>query len=80
MKIDKLNPKLEIGAYHHITDNPNDWPNYQQIIWFDGAKWWLPGWECGLTISEQSSSFAITRDAIGDLIISAEDLKEKTSV
>lgn len=38
------------------------------VIIFDGKKWWLPGWEIGLKVSNFSSAFTIKEDDIKELL------------
>ncbi|NRB62871.1 MAG: hypothetical protein HRU40_07560 [Saprospiraceae bacterium] len=38
------------------------------VIVFDGEKWWLPSWECGLDLNDYNSSFTINKDYIKELL------------
>jgi hypothetical protein len=44
------------GAYR--LDEPMGDGN-AEVIWYDGERWWLPGWECGMMIGARDSETVI---------------------
>ena len=38
------------------------------IIYFNGQEWFLPGWECGMSLEDSGSSYGFDREVVKELI------------